>query len=75
MRMFVRGRSRLVRLGAVLMSGGGVGLRLFMFAHLMEVGGLMMVMGGGLMMGRRLEMMLARRMLGLCYWAVSFCLG
>jgi hypothetical protein len=55
----------------MLMSGGGVGLRLFMFAGLVEVGGLMMMMGGGVMMGRRLVMMLARRMLGF-HGAVSF---
>jgi hypothetical protein len=51
-----------------------VGLRLFMFAGLVEVGGLIMVMGSGLMMGRRFVMMLARRMLGVCHSAVSFCL-
>jgi len=69
--MFVRGRARLVRLGAVLMSSGGVDLRLFVFAGLMEVGGLIVVVGGGLMMGRRFVMMLARRMLGF-HGAVSF---
>jgi hypothetical protein len=63
--MFVSGRRVLMSSLTVLVSGVRVLLRLVVLACIVEVSGLQMVMGRGLMMGGRLMMMLARRMLGL----------
>ena len=66
-RMFLGGRRVLVPLLTVLVCGVGVRLGLFVLAYVMEMGGLMMMMGRGMMMGGRLMVMLAGRMLGLCH--------
>ncbi len=65
--MFLGGRRVLVPLLTVLVSGVGVHLGLFVLAYIMEMGGLVMMMGRGMMMGGRLMVMLAGRMLGFCH--------
>ena len=52
----------LMRLFAVLVSHGRVLLRLFVFADLVMVGGLMVMMRGGMMVSGGVMMMLARGM-------------
>jgi hypothetical protein len=60
----------LVSLSTVLVSGFGVGLCLFVFARVVEMRGLVMMVGRSVMMGGRLMVMLAGRMLGFCHGAV-----
>ena len=62
-RMFLGGRRVLMTVLAMLVSSLGVVLRVFVLAHIMEVGRLEVMMGRRLMMSRRLMMMFARRML------------
>jgi hypothetical protein len=61
--MAVGSRGMFVGVLAVLVSGGCVFLGVVMLAEIVVVGCLMMVMRGGVMVSRRLVMMLARRML------------
>ena len=51
----------------VLMSGFGVRLRLFVLAHVVEMGGLVMMVGRSVMICGRLMVMLTSRMLGFCH--------
>ena len=63
--MLLGGRGVLVTVLAVLVRRLGVLLSVFMFADVMKVSGLEMMMRRGLVMSRRLMMVLARGMLGL----------
>ena len=67
-RVLVSARGVLVGGLAVVMSGSGVLLRLFMIPVVVMVSGLPVMMGGRLMMGRRLMMVLADGMLG-AHWS------
>jgi hypothetical protein len=62
--VLVSARGVLVGGLAVVMSGSGVLLRLFMIPVVVMVSGLPVMMGGRLMMGRRLMMVVTGRMLG-----------
>ena len=59
--MFLGGGRVLVTMLVMLVRGLGVILRVLVLAHVMEMGGLEVVMGRRLMMGGRLVMMFARR--------------
>ena len=68
--MFASGRGVLVSLLAMFVSRFRVPLRLFVFAEVMMMGGLMMMMCGSVMISGGLMMMLTCRMLrGLCHGA------
>lgn len=68
--MFASGRGVLVSLLAMFVGRFRVPLRLFVFAEVMMMGGLMMMMCGSVMISGGLMMMLTCRMLrGLCHGA------
>ncbi len=68
--MLFGGRRVLVPLLTVLVSGFGVRLGLFVLAHVVEMGGLVMMVGRSVMMCGRLMVMLTSRMLVFCHDSV-----
>ena len=71
MRVFVGGRGMLVSLLAMFVSCVGVLLRLFVFAEIMMMGGLVMMMRRCVVLSGSLVMVLTGRMLrGLCHGAI-----